>query len=44
MSDFQKFHRKHKGFSMIGVTKNPNISFGGDDLIMKKTKVKNIKI
>ena len=30
MSDFEKFHQKHKGFSMIGVTKNPNISFGED--------------
>ena len=30
MGDFKKFHEKHKGFSMIGVTKNPNISFGED--------------
>tara|TARA_Y100001937_G_scaffold82553_1_gene111721 strand:+ start:5801 stop:6376 length:576 start_codon:yes stop_codon:yes gene_type:complete len=27
MSDFEKFHKKHKGFSMIGVTKNPNLKF-----------------
>jgi len=36
MSDFQKFHENHKGFSMIGVTKNPKINFGDDDVDIKR--------
>ena len=44
MSDFQKFHEKHKGFSMIGVTKNPKVDFGDDNADNERqgTKYQNL--